>query len=221
MSSEARVGGIAALIQALCYVVGFALLLTAMNPGDTTGWTSLQKLEFVLERAALFQLWNLIIYVVFGVALGVLAVVLHRRFGDPDRLLMAVATPFAMIWAGLVIASGMLASVGLSAVAERIAAAPDQAAALWATLGVVQNGLGGGVELVGGLWVLLLSAASRRSARGLPKWVDAVGFIVGLAGIATVVPMLSDLGAVFGLAQIVWFAAIAIVLFRTPPSDAV
>ena len=51
-----RPGGYAALLQACCYVFGFVLLVTVMNPGDTAGWTSVQKLEFVLQREALFQL---------------------------------------------------------------------------------------------------------------------------------------------------------------------
>ena len=78
MKPEMRIGGIAAIVQALCYVLGFALLATAMNPGDTDGWTQEQKLDFFLERESLFVLWNIVIYVVFGAALVVLAVVLHR-----------------------------------------------------------------------------------------------------------------------------------------------
>ncbi|MEL7451327.1 MAG: hypothetical protein AAFN78_19090 [Pseudomonadota bacterium] len=154
MNTGAKFGGIAALVQALCYLFGFAMLATVMNPGSTEGWSQVQRLEFILERAALFQAWNIVIYVVFGVALVVLAVVLHRLLAPASSLLMAIATPFGLIWSGLVIASGMVANVGLANVAAIYARDAAEAASTWATIGTVQDGLGGGVEIVGGLWVL-------------------------------------------------------------------
>lgn len=214
MNSAAKSGGIASLIQALCYICGFAMLATAMNPGDAEGWTQIQKLEFILEREALFQLWNIIIYVVFGIALVVLAVVLHRLLEGPSSLLMAIATPFGLIWAGLVIASGMVASVGLSEMAELFARNPAEATSSWFIIGTVQDGLGGGVEIIGGLWVLLVSVSSLRSRVLLPTPVNLVGLVVGIAGIVTIVPALSSLGTVFGLAQIIWFIAVGVVLLR-------
>jgi len=214
MNSAAKAGGIASLIQALCYIGGFAMLATAMSPGDAEGWSQIQKLEFILEREGLFQLWNIIIYVVFGIALVVLTVVLHRLLERPGSLLMAIATPFGLIWAGLVIASGMVASVGLSEIAELFARNPMEATSSWFIIGTVQDGLGGGVEIVGGLWVLLVSVSSLRSGVLLPKPVNLVGLVVGIAGIVTIVPALSSLGAVFGLVQIIWFIAVGVVLLR-------
>ena len=209
-----KAGGIAALVQALCYLFGFAMLATVMNPGDTTGWSAVQKLAFILEREGLFQVWNIVIYVVFGIALVVLTAVLHRALDQRDSMLMSVATPFGFIWAGLVIASGMVASVGLTTVSGAYAAGPKDAAQLWATIGAVQDGLGGGVEIVGGVWVLLLSVASLNSGRVLSKTVNGIGMVVGLAGIATIVPAWSAFGAVFGLLQIFWFLAVGVVLLR-------
>lgn len=146
MNSAAKAGGIASLIQALCYIGGFAMLATAMSPGDAEGWSQIQKLEFILEREGLFQLWNIIIYVVFGIALVVLTVVLHRLLERPGSLLMAIATPFGLIWAGLVIASGMVASVGLSEIAELFARNPMEATSSWFIIGTVQDGLGVGLR---------------------------------------------------------------------------
>lgn len=218
MTNELRAAGIAALLQACCYLFGFAMLATLMNPGDTAGWSAQDKLEFVLDRAALFQLWNLVIYVVFGVLLVVLAMALHRLLARPQSLLMAVATPLGLIWAGLVIASGMLVSVALPAVARRFAQNPDSATQLWTTIAVVQDGLGGGVEVVGGLWLLLLSVAANTVRAVLPRWLNVIGMLVGLAGILTVVPALAELGAVFGLGQIVWFVGLGIVLLKQASS---
>ncbi len=214
MKLEMRIGGAAAIIQALCYVLGFTLLATSMNPGSTEGWTQVQKLEFVLERQSLFVFWNTVIYVVFGTALVVLAVVLHRLLRPSASLAASVGTPFGLIWAGLVVASGMVANVGLAWVAQAYGAGAEAAAQTWTVIGIVQDGIGGGVELVGGIWVLGISVASLRARAVLPKPVNLLGLVVGVCGVVTIVPALSDMGAVFGLLQIVWFVGVGVVLLR-------
>ena len=159
MRSLQTAGGIAAIVQALAYVAGFAVLATVLDPADVT---AADRLAFMLERKALVRAWILVIYVVFGIALVVLCIALHERLKHAASATMQVASAFGLIWAGLVIASGMVASVGLTAVAKLASQDPALALALstWTTLGVVQDGLGGGVEVVGGLWALLVSAAA-------------------------------------------------------------
>jgi prepilin signal peptidase PulO-like enzyme (type II secretory pathway) len=90
---------------------------------------------------------------------------------------------------------------------------------VWTAIGAIQDGLGGGVEIVGGVWVLLISIASLRSS-ALPDALSYLGSIVGAAGILTVVPSLAELGAVFGLGQIIWFAWLGIIMLRTRPLGA-
>lgn len=203
----------AALLQALTYVVGFAAIATVLDPGNTEQWSALQKLEYTLDRKWMFQLWTLFIYVVFGIALVVLAVALHDRLGVRSPALAQVATAFGLIWAGLVIASGMVASVGLETVDALYAKDSAQAASAWVVIGAIQDGLGGGVEIVGGLWVLLISSAALQG-RQLPKALNYLGIAIGIAGVLTLVPPLAELGAVFGLGQIIWFAWLGLLMLR-------
>lgn len=210
-----KAGGIAALFEAVAYIVGFAVLLTLLNPGDAEGWSSAQRLAFALENKALIQVWMTFIYVVFGLMLVVLSVALHERLKADAAGLMQVASAFGLIWAGLVIASGMIAVVGLDSAAALHGKDAAQAASLWVAVSAIQGGLGGGVEIVGGLWVLLISIAALRSNR-LPKSLSYAGLLVGAAGTATVIPGLGDLGLAFGLGQIVWFAWIGAVMLRRP-----
>lgn len=206
-----RTAGVAALVQALAYIAGFAAILGFLNPGDVSDWSTLQKLEFALERQYSFQALNILIYVVFGAALVVLTTALHERLKDNALALSQIAAAFGLIWAGLVIASGMIASTGLDAVAVIHAKSPEEAASAWAAIGAIQNGLGGGVEIVGGLWMVLVSLAALKTT-SLPTLLNYLGVFVGAAGILTVVPPLADLGAIFGLGQIVWFVWVGIVL---------
>lgn len=213
MKGLQRMGGIAAFIQALAYIVGFGVLATLLNPGDTEGWSAAQKLGFVLERKNWFQIWMIFIYVVFGIALVLLAVALHERLKEDKPGLMHVATPFGLIWAGLVIASGMIASVGLESVSALHASDVEQATSLWLAVNAIQLGLGGGVEIVGGVWMLLISMAALHS-HDFTRVLNYLGVLVGVAGLLTIAPPLADLGMVFGLGQILWFMGVGFVLLR-------
>ncbi len=209
-----KAGGIAALIQALAYVVGFAVMATVLNPGDSDSWSAAQKLDFVLARKQGFQAWMIFIYVVFGMALVVLATALHHRLKDSSGLTQ-VATAFGLIWAGLVIASGMIATVGLESLSALHASDVEHAVPVWLALGAVQAGLGGGVEIVGGLWLVLMSIAALHAGE-FTRILNWLGVVIGIAGLLTLVPGLRDLGAVFGLGQILWFAGIGLLLLRRP-----
>ena len=211
VSDLLKLGGIAALIEAALYVTGFALFLTVLDPSGYEGHA--QKIAFLADNQAASYIANLLIYVVFGVVLVVLVLALHARLKNGSPAIMQTATAFGLIWAGLVIASGMIANIGNSTVVALFSEDQDQAVALWLAIITVQEALGGGNEIVGGLWVLLLSWAALR-AGNLPMVLNYIGVLVGLAGILTVVPAFDVLMDVFGLGQIVWFAWLGIVMLR-------
>lgn len=81
-------------------------------------------------------------------------------------------------------------------------------------------GLGGGNEIAGGLWVLLIGWAALRVG-GVPRALNYLGVVIGVLGLLTVVPALEVLGAVFGLGLIVWFVWLGIVMLRSSPRAAV
>ncbi len=210
-----KLGGVAALFEAFAYVVGFVVLATLMNPENAADWNAQQKLAFLLERKLLVQVWNLTIYVAFGAALVVLVIALHERLQAGALALVQVASAFGLIWCGLVIASGMVSNVGLEAVGRVFAKDPASAVSAWLAIGAVQDALGGGVELVGGLWVLLISWAALKSG-ALSERLNYLGLVVGMAGVVTLIPGLSELGTVFGLGQIIWFAWLGMYLLSKP-----
>lgn len=213
-----RTAGVAALVQALAYVAGFTAFLSFLNPGDVSHWNSVQRLEFALEKRHSFQALNIFIYVVFGAALVVLATGLHERFKQTAPASSQIGAAFGLIWAGLVIASGMIASTGLDAVADIYARTPQEAASTWTAIDAIQNGLGGGIEIVGGLWMLLVSLSGLR-ATSVPRSLNHLGIFLGAVGVLTVVPPLAELGAIFGLGQIVWFFWVGVVLLKRSGVD--
>ncbi len=213
-----RFGGIAALAAAATFVVGFWLYFTLLIPAKygSLKIDPVQHAAFLVEHRATLYAWNLVIYVVFGVLLVILALALHERLKPASPALTQVATAFGLIWATLVIAAGMVANIGAGVVVELYAANPAQAALVWLNYNVILNGLGGGNEIVGGLWLLLISLAVSRSG-GLPKALGYFGGLVSMAGLLTTIPPLKELGEAFGLGVIVWFVWLGIVLLRLRP----
>jgi Domain of unknown function (DUF4386) len=212
-----KMGGVAALIQAATYMVGIGLALTLLAPvldADPD-----QYVAFLADNLTLMHIWHLIIYLVNGVFLVVLVLALHERLKASSPAMAQTATAFGLIWAGLVIASGMLIINDAGVVVDLYDKDPAQAASVWLALSAVEEGLGGAIELPGGLWVLLLSWAALRT-RGLPRALNYLGVAIGAAGILTVVPALNVLGAVFGLGFIVWFVWVGIVMLRSRPGAA-
>ncbi len=74
---------------------------------------------------------------------------------------------------------------------------------------------GGGNEITGGMWILLVSVAGLQT-KTLPLPVNAIGLLVGAAGVASTIPALSAVTMVFGLGFILWFFAVGgALLFRS------
>ena len=119
-------------------------------------------------------------------------------------VLSQTASVFGIIWVGLVIASGMIANIGLAAAIDLSATNAEQAMTLWIIINTIVEGLGGGNEVVGGLWVLLLSIAGLKTI-ALPKLLNWFGLFIGTVGILTIYPA-EVLTEIFGVSQIVWFS---------------
>lgn len=208
-----RAGGIAAVIEALTFVVGIAMAVTLLADYATGELTPAESVAFMVDHQGAMFAWYLVTLIVFAVALVPLTLALFDRLRAAQPSLARVGAVFGLIWSGLIVATGMIANVGMGAVVDLADGDRGAAASLWSAVHAVTDGLGGGNEVVGGVWVLLVSIAALRSGL-LPRWLNAVGIVSAATGLVTVVPGLEDLGMVFGLGLIVWFAAVGVVLLR-------
>lgn len=209
-------GGIAGLVIAGTYIVGFVAMAAYLVPAGfvSTVADPAGSLAFLLDHQSALYVWYAVLYLVGGAALVPLVLGVHQRIKHSDEAWAVPASAFGLIWAGLLLASGMVALLGQRAVIDLAVSEPELAQSTWLSVGVVQDALGGGIELVGALWVLLVSVTALRSqtfGRGL-AWL---GLLIGVAGLATVVPGLAEAAtSAFGLGLIVWFAWAGIVLLR-------
>ena len=86
-------------------------------------------------------------------------------------------------------------------------------------MSAVLAALVGRVEMVGGIWMLLVTWGTVLAGR-LPRALNSLGVVVGVAGVLTVVPALEVLGIGFRLGAIVWLVWLGIVMVRSSPSAA-
>ncbi len=111
-----------------------------------------QKAALLVEMQTVTFAANLLMYVFFGVALIVLALALHDRLRAGAPALMPVATALGIIWAGSLVASGMVANAGIAPTVALYAQDPAQASLTWQGIETVASGLGNGNgEILGGL----------------------------------------------------------------------
>lgn len=218
-----RPGGVAALIAAANFVFGFAIYGTVIAAGDYASPTidPANHVAFLADNQLVLQVWYTVIYLVFGAALVVLAPIIGDRLRASAPMLARCGTAFGLIWATLMFAVGMTAIVGGDMAVALRSSDPAQAAALWTTVNLLIEGMGGGIELVGGLWMALVGIAGLR-AGVFPKWLNRVAVLAGVAGVASTALVAPELvTSVYGLGSIVWFTWLGVHIVRaTRPASA-
>lgn len=129
---------------------------------------------------------------------------------------MRMATGVALVWAGLLISVGLVTNANMELVVTLARIDIEQAVTTWLAVDAVTTGLGGGNgEVLGGFWMLLVSAVAWR-ARALPRIVCTLGVGAGIMGMASALPGLAVLIGVFALGQLVWFVGLGMALLRPP-----
>jgi hypothetical protein len=214
-----KAGGTAALYLALAYVAAMPYFLLVVDYQGAT--TAADKVAAILSNYSSMYAMYLVTYVFFGIALGVLAFALYDRLKATAPSTMRAATAIGLLWSVALVTSGMVWNYGMTTIVAMAKTDPSQAQLAWQAIEPVSSALGGaGGEILGGLWVLLVSVVAVRS-RALPKPLGWFGVALGVVGLTSVVPPLHDAAIVFGLLQIVWFVWVGVTLLMTKATAAV
>ena len=208
-----KIGGVCAIIEALIYIAAFIVYGGILVYPDTNA-SAVEELNFLSNNYTILSVVNFTSYILFGILLAVLALAIHNRLKKYAPNFSKLTFIFGIIWVGLVIASGMIANIGLHSVIEIGATSPEKAMQIWTSISIISEGLGGGNEIVGGVWVLFVSMIALQG-KIFSKALIFLGILVGIAGILTIYPL--DLFTeIFGISQIVWFLWIGIFMIRKP-----
>ena len=210
-----RLGAVSAFILAAAYLVGAGLNFTLLDTSSILD--PVEKVAFLAGKQTLFHIWIFFVYIVFGVFLVFLAEGLHEALRAPAGsapALARVATAFALIWAGLLIAAGNVFIAGLNTVAGSFGQNPAGAATAWLAIDSVHLGLSGTAEIPGALWTLLISLAMLQAAR-FPRTLGYLGVAIGVVGLLTVIPAaFMPAVAVYALGHCAWWIWLGVLLLR-------
>ena len=216
MDRPHRLGAIAAFILAATYVIGFGMFVGLIDSSGYDGPAG--RVAFVVDHEAALTIAMIILYIVAGLALVALVTAMHRRASETVTRILPFVSSVGLIWAGIVIASGMIGLAGIAAVTDMALEHPDHAASAWTSIAVIQDALGGGNELLGGVWMASVSWLSLRAGQ-MNTVLASIGIALGAVGIASIVPAAGDLVDIFGLGQIVWFIGLGVILLKDTRSE--
>lgn len=219
MKNFQKLGGFAAFYLAIAYLAVIPIFIFVLDYPNIVEPS--QKMDLIVNQSSLMYLTNIISYVFFGFFLIILNLSLYEKLKDKTPNIMKAATVVGIVWAGLLIGSGMVANAGITQAITLYQDNPVQGITFWLGIEAVANGMGGqNGEILGGVMTLLIGIAGVRGGL-LPKSLNYLGIIIGTIGIISIVPGLTDLCTVFGMIQIIWFIWIGIVLLKQPQMKAV
>ena len=204
-------GGITAWIHSAAYMIGIGMYFAVLSP--IIDASPDQYLSQLTQYQNILYIWILIAYWVSAFCLVIVALALYERLKDGMSAVMQVATALALIWASLIIGSGNLMLHGFIQIPQIYAGNPAQAETVLLALGIVENGIVSGNELIGGLWILFLSWSALQTGK-FSKSLNYLGLLIGAAGIISIVPHLAESATIFALGMIVWFAWTGTILLR-------
>jgi hypothetical protein len=213
-----KAGGVAALYMALALLGAMPYFLLLVDYPSAT--TVEDKVALVVANYASLYAVYIASYVLFGMAVAVLAIALQDRLASVAPSTVRFATAVGLLWSFALVISGMVFTYGMTTIVDLHQTDEAQAVQTWQAIEPVAMALGGaGGELLGGLWVLLLSVVTLRT-RVFPRIVSLLGLVIGVLGLTSVVPLLHNAAIGFGLLEIAWLLCVAWILTRSPKRGA-
>ena len=213
-------GGIAAITEAATYIFGFVLFFVVL---DSSGFdTPKRYLEFIIQNRDTYFLGYLVSGIVFSFTLIVLVQAVYKRFKQSSPEFMKFTAVVGYLWVFIVLASSFIFLTSLEILAKYYDLDADQALIINRTVNIVVDALGGGIELVGAVWVLAISYVGLKS-KIYGAFLHYWGVLVGISGVLTLFSGLSFLAknpffevttAIFGLGQILWFILLGVAMLK-------
>ncbi|MBE1300879.1 MAG: hypothetical protein GJ680_13355 [Alteromonadaceae bacterium] len=205
------ISGFSTIGMALCYISLFILFGAIIT--FPAGEQIIAKIEYMQQELLLLSVAYGVGYLLFGCLLAFSVHVLDRHFSQHNYTWAKYGSLFGYVWVVLMMCAGMTSLLGMNMTVNLLATKPDTAVALFYAQNMVVNGLGGGIELVSGVWVLVISILGLKHKQ-FYTGLHVLGVVVGLVGIMTIWHTVGVLKDMFGLSQIVWFIWLGIALLK-------
>lgn len=205
--------GVAFIGMALCYITLFAIYGTVLSTpaGADTG----EKISWLIEQKVLFNLTFVLGYVVFACLLCFCVYVIGSLYQKVSHAAMTMASLFGYFWVVVLLCTGMIGICSTELIEHYRVTHPAAAETIYYARILMIESLGGGIEFIGGVWLLISGIVSWRHAL-LSKYLAAFTLIKGAIGVLTLICADSLLRDLFGVTGILWFLWIGIVMIKKP-----
>lgn len=205
MSLFKKLAVISAAYGGFSYIAGMFVYLVII--GDNSGTTVVEQVAIMGQNAFLIHITTLHIYVLFSAGIIAIAAYTYLKLKVDQPVLALLSLIAGVIWATLLIASGFISMAFTNALLS--GGVTDSLIAAWPAIDLVRDALGGGNELIGGVFTGLLSFALFKARLGTVV-TYGLGLIVCVGGLVSALPYLADVGiGIFVLSQILWFFSLA------------
>lgn len=214
-----KIGGLAALGQALAYICFLTLVLGLLPAYGGYALTDYTDSAQVLRKAALhpsvqpFLLAYDLLNIAFALLPLLIIVALVQRLDKATMSERYLMLGFVFINAALWLAAAAIDSSGLSTFLQVYSQHPDEAVAGYRVLGVVSLQLGNAGSFASGLSVLIMSWATWRTKAFSRAFVGLSGVWGAIAVLSWPLVIAGALGTIVGVVWCVW---LSLLLWRTP-----
>ncbi len=205
MSIFKKFAVVSAVYGGFSYIAGMFVYLVLL--GDDGATTAAEQVAFVNQNAFLMHITTLHIYILFSVGIITIAVYGYLKLKSIQPVLALLSLISGVIWSTLLVASGFISMAFTSALMSGVAT--DSLVTAWSAVKIIGDALGGGNELIGGVFTGLLSLALFK-AHLSTMCTSGLGLIVFVGGFISALPYLADVGiGIFVISQILWFFSLA------------
>ncbi|MDA8596921.1 DUF4386 family protein [Candidatus Pacebacteria bacterium] len=205
MTSFKKISTISALYGGLSYIGGIFVYLQLLKYDNAT--SASEQLAIIGNNPVLVHITTLLIYVIFSFAIILLASYLYLKLKNKQPVLSLLSVITGVVWATILIASGFISMTVTTLLMNGTAA--SELTSAWQAIDIISNALGGGNELMGGVFTGLVSLAMYK-ARFSSMVTSILGALVLLGGTISALPYLADIGiGIFVISQILWFFSLA------------
>ena len=205
--------GVAFIGMALCYITLFAIYGAILSTSASA--TTAEKVAYLIENKGLFNFTYILGYVLFSCLLCFCVYVIGNLYQQVSQPAIAIATLFGYFWVVLLQCTGMIGITSSELIATLNASNPAAAEAIYYARILLIESLGGGIEFIGGVWMLILGIVSWR--HGLfSKFLSMFTLVKAAIGLLTLFCADSILRDLFGITGIIWFIWMGVVLIKKP-----
>lgn len=200
-----KLAAISAVYGGLSYIGGIFVYLQLLKYDSVS--TADEQLAIIGNNPVLVHITTLHIYIIFSFGIILLATYLYLKLKDQQPVLGLLSLISGVVWSTLLIASGFI-TMGVTTLLMNGTPVSEIAAA-WQAIDIVSNALGGGNELIGGIFTGLVSLALYKT-RYSSLATSLLGAVVFIGGIVSALPYSADVGiGIFVISQILWFFTLA------------